>query len=218
MTADEPTTGRDETCRCGHGPDRHLPHVAEFQDPCSGGTPGFCGCTGFRPAPTAEADNAGEDSDFMPPICPDCRDNDDGSRTCDPALTLCPLHSRPAVSPGGQAGEGQCRSCRGDLAGDCGHHSWAGLMALLDEHWPDDIFPTRYEDDDARDAGARIVSLMRWVHDLTEERDAAQEAVQRIDALADQLDRDAEYTPITLLTAHAHHTADRIRAALDGAR
>jgi hypothetical protein len=44
---------------------------------------------------------------------------------------------------------------------------------------------------------------------------AAQEAVERVDALADQLDRDAECTPITLLTAHAHHTADRIRAALD---
>lgn len=48
---------------------------------------------------------------------------------------------------------------------DCGHHSWAGLMALLDEHWPEGIFPTR-EDDEARDAGARIVSLIRWVDRL----------------------------------------------------
>lgn len=47
----------------------------------------------------------------------------------------------------------------------CGHHSWAGLMALLDEHWPEDIFPTR-EDDIRRDAGARIVSLIRWVDRL----------------------------------------------------
>ncbi len=59
----------------------------------------------------------------------------------------------------------QCRTCRRDLADDCGHHSWAGLMALLDEHWPEDIFPTR-EDDIARDAGARIVSLIRWVDRL----------------------------------------------------
>lgn len=48
---------------------------------------------------------------------------------------------------------------------DCGHHSWAGLMALLDEHWPEDIFPTR-EDDETRDTGARIVSLIRWVDRL----------------------------------------------------
>lgn len=44
-------------------------------------------------------------------------------------------------------------------------HSWAGLMELLDEHWPDDIFPT-LEDDPKRDAGARIVSLIRWVDRL----------------------------------------------------
>lgn len=49
---------------------------------------------------------------------------------------------------------------------DCGHHSWAGLMELLDEHWPADIFPTRFEDDPKRDAGPRIVSLMRWVDQL----------------------------------------------------
>lgn len=48
---------------------------------------------------------------------------------------------------------------------NCGHHSWAGLMALLDEHWPEDIFPTR-EDDITRDAGSRIVSLIRWVDRL----------------------------------------------------
>jgi hypothetical protein len=104
------------------------------------------------------------------------------------------------------------------VGADCGHHSWAGLMALLDEHWPDDIFPTRYEDDDARDAGARIVSLMRWVRDLTEERDAAQEAVERVEALADQLDHDAECTPIKVLSEHCVYVSDRIRAALDGSR
>jgi hypothetical protein len=48
----------------------------------------------------------------------------------------------------------------------CGHHSWAGLMALLDEHWPEDIFPTRYPDDIKRGAGARIVSLLRWIDRL----------------------------------------------------
>lgn len=31
--------------------------------------------------------------DYMPPICPDCHEHDDGTRTCDPTLTLCPLNA-----------------------------------------------------------------------------------------------------------------------------
>jgi hypothetical protein len=42
------------------------------------------------------------------------------------------------------------------------HHSWAGLMDLLDEHWPEDVFPTVPDRED-RDPGARIVSLLRWL-------------------------------------------------------
>jgi hypothetical protein len=53
--------------------------------------------------------------------------------------------------------------------------SWAGLMELLDEHWPADLFPT-LEDDPKRDAGARIVSLLRWV-----DRDRA--ALARVEAV-----------------------------------
>jgi hypothetical protein len=41
-------------------------------------------------------------------------------------------------------------------------HSWAGLLELLDEHWPEDIFPT-LEDDEERSPGPRLVSLVRWV-------------------------------------------------------
>lgn len=41
-------------------------------------------------------------------------------------------------------------------------HSWVGLMSLLDEHWPEDIFPTQ-EDTEQRDPGPRIVSLIRTV-------------------------------------------------------
>jgi hypothetical protein len=44
-------------------------------------------------------------------------------------------------------------------------HSWAGLMSLLDEHWPAWLFPTLV-DDERRDAGARIVSLIRWVDQM----------------------------------------------------
>lgn len=44
-------------------------------------------------------------------------------------------------------------------------HSWDGLMELLDEHWPEDIFPT-LPDTDKRDPGPRIVSLLRMVDQL----------------------------------------------------
>lgn len=73
-----------------------------------------------------------------------------------------------------------CSSCRGHLADDCGHHSWRGLMALLDEHWPEDIFPTSYPDDITRAAGARIVSLIRWADRMHAERDQARAQVQRV--------------------------------------
>ena len=48
--------------------------------------------------------------------------------------------------------------------------SWGDLMALLDECWPADFFPT-LEDDPTRDAGARIVSLLRWVDRLQAQLD-----------------------------------------------
>lgn len=38
--------------------------------------------------------------------------------------------------------------------------SWDLLMALLDRHYPEDIFPTM-EDREDRDSGPRIVSLIR---------------------------------------------------------
>lgn len=41
-------------------------------------------------------------------------------------------------------------------------HTWDGLMSLLDEHWPADIFPTLPDNPD-RDPGPRIISLLRWV-------------------------------------------------------
>lgn len=66
-----------------------------------------------------------------------------------------------------------CRECgnfdamHGELLAELERlHSWAGLMELLDEHWPEDIFPTVHGDDERRDAGVRIVSLLRWVDQL----------------------------------------------------
>ena len=55
-------------------------------------------------------------------------------------------------------------------------HSWSGLMELLDEHWPADIFPT-LPDDDRRDLGPRIVSLIRMVDQKTRARMAAESAL-----------------------------------------
>lgn len=46
--------------------------------------------------------------------------------------------------------------------------TWDGLMELLDEKWPEDIFPT-LDDDNQRDPGPRIVSLLRWVDQLRAE-------------------------------------------------
>lgn len=45
-------------CECGHEFSRHLLGASKGspfdRDPCAGGTPGFCGCTGYRPAPAAD--------------------------------------------------------------------------------------------------------------------------------------------------------------------
>ena len=61
-------------------------------------------------------------------------------------------------------------------------HSWAGLMELLDEHWPESFIPTA-PDDPTRDSGPRIVSLLRWVEGLRAElaeRDAKLREAMRV--------------------------------------
>lgn len=67
-------------------------------------------------------------------------------------------------------------------------HSWAGLMELLDEHWPERVWPT-LPDSETRDTGARLVSLLRWVEQLSAsvhcrsvERDAAVNRAKRAEA------------------------------------
>jgi hypothetical protein len=96
---------------------------------------------------------------------------------------------------------------------DCGHYSWAGLMRLLDEEWPADIFPTRYVDDPERDAGPRIVSLMRWVQDITVERDTLAAALDRVRA---ELDRQQRNCADCRQGYDDKHTD--LRRALDGER
>jgi hypothetical protein len=47
-------------------------------------------------------------------------------------------------------------------------HSWDGVMSLLDEHYPADIFGAAVADDPARDPGPRIISLMRRINEIRE--------------------------------------------------
>ena len=58
-------------------------------------------------------------------------------------------------------------------------HTWDGLISLLDEHWPDDIFPTM-EDSENRDPGPRIVSLIRWVEQLRGSVESLQKACKTL--------------------------------------
>ena len=182
-----------EVCRCGHAADRHLPYVQEMQDACSGGTPGFCGCPGYRPA--APDTTGGElreaiaedvarrlfeffgmgltwDEDATPQL------REVFTRRAYQLLALPALRDLLAERDNGQ---------------DCGHESWGGLMRLLDEHWPDDIFPTKYANDPKRDAGPRIVALTRLVDKLTAERDKYAAQVRAVEGLAEEFARiDAE--------------------------
>lgn len=59
----------------------------------------------------------------------------------------------------------KCQNCAAAEAEVARLHSWEGLLELLDDHWPEDIFPT-LPDDQSRDPGPRIVSLIRWVDEL----------------------------------------------------
>lgn len=68
-------------------------------------------------------------------------------------------------------------------------HSWDGLISLLDEHWPEDIFPTGVHSE-SRDLGPRIVSLVRWVERLTSEGVAASERRDYYKTRCEQMERD----------------------------
>lgn len=104
-----------------------------------------------------------------------------------------------------------------ELAGELYRlHCWAGLMELLDEHWPEDIFPTVEGDDERRDAGVRIVSLLRWVNQLREE---LAENVGVMNALRRQ--RDAAESKLAAIRPFAEawadpNAGDAILAILDG--
>lgn len=94
-------------------------------------------------------------------------------------------------------------------------HSWRGLMELLDEHYPEDIFPTG-PDSAGRDFGPRIVSLMRNLDAVRAERDEALAAIERV------RDRAGYYAQLPHSEDCsdgdcARHVGDEILSDLDGA-
>lgn len=70
-------------------------------------------------------------------------------------------------------------------------HSWDGLMELLDERWPEDIFPTM-EDSAKRDLGPRIVSLVRWVARLRAQVEQV-EAIHAPVRVYDECEHDSDH-------------------------
>lgn len=102
-------------------------------------------------------------------------------------------------------------------------HSWDGLMSLLDEHWPEDLHPT-LDDDNQRDPGPRIVSLLRRVDrlrkELAESTTLAEEHRQRsrhllYDVQALQLERERLEDELSRLRAENTTQAERLDAVLE---
>ena len=92
-------------------------------------------------------------------------------------------------------------------------HSWRGLMALMDEHWPADIFTMGDEPPTGPgDPGPRILALARWV-------DALQARLAAALALCDEITDAAAYGhKVGHPANHGQraHDIDRIRRAATG--
>ncbi|MFG3340558.1 hypothetical protein [Glycomyces sp. NPDC048151] len=94
------------------------------------------------------------------------------------------------------------------------HHSWDGLMALVEQHYPENIFPT-IAGPDQRDPGPRIVSLVRWVDRLRAE--LADRPSRRDLLVTEEMLRQVELNKHKAETALAAVTGERdtLAAALD---
>jgi hypothetical protein len=67
--------------------------------------------------------------------------------------------------------------------------SWGGLFEILNEYYPEDIFPT-LPDDEGRDSGPRIISLIRL---LDRERKRAEwQASREVEVTAEMVERAAK--------------------------
>jgi hypothetical protein len=60
-------------------------------------------------------------------------------------------------------------------------HSWDGLMSLLNEHYPEDVWPVRDDSAKSMDPGHRVLSLIRRL-------DVAERRLGAVAALADGAD------------------------------
>jgi hypothetical protein len=80
-----------------------------------------------------------------------------------------------------------------DLRAEIVPKNWYGLMAILDDLYPETIFPTQ-PDDARRDLGPRVISLVR--------------EVERLQDLVDTQRREAQSE-----VAHLRAEVDRLRAA-----
>lgn len=65
-------------------------------------------------------------------------------------------------------------------------HTWDGLMALVDEHYPTDIYLAGQPDNPERDPGPRILSLIREV-------DRLRGIPDRVQVQSDEWERDEAY-------------------------
>jgi hypothetical protein len=94
-------------------------------------------------------------------------------------------------------------------------HSWGGLLELLDEHWPADIFPVpetieAAKSQERRDIGPVVLSLIRWVDRLSVDLAAARQQLDQVRAAFQRWsggpDYEFEQTMRALLDAPARRT------------
>ncbi|WP_026923306.1 hypothetical protein [Glycomyces arizonensis] len=102
------------------------------------------------------------------------------------------------------------------------HHTWDGLMALVEQHYPEGIFPT-VASPDTRDPGPRIVSLVRWVDQLhARNADLHRRLGEHMDDLGDaRTERDATRLANSALVEAADRSSDErdaLAARLDAVR
>jgi hypothetical protein len=113
-------------------------------------------------------------------------------------------HSDPLCSPG------VVREQRAELER---LHSWDGLLALLDDHWPEDIFPTK-PDSETRDPGSRIVSLLRWVERLRAELVGTKAAFDRAWEVHTEICSEDELRAANQRAEQAEAERDALKAAI----
>ena len=97
-------------------------------------------------------------------------------------------------------------------------HSWQGLLSLLDEHWPEDIFAT-LADDAQRDTGPRLIAALRRADAAESDAASLRERVgaERAAIAADALIQLHSDQPVMRKVGEVLEAiSDNLRAALSG--